>query len=381
MVHPITGQSIVLLSDYHDDCGASGIQRRSILGAARSYGAYVIVEDNGYRCVYAGYDGVYASPTCLQPVLEALVADPINFDANEVIVAAGSCVNHEIDEDATPLLLLTHLAFEKGIKVRTVECRQAEKISFQGGPISAYQVCRAYQKCVSRIQRYDDGPVYNAYYTQQLKTYREYYTLCKEFFSYLEGQQCNLRDAFACPAYVECVWNVYKKIEYDNYVRDFMLQGAGYEQARALAAQTPVYLEDDQNLYKAFFMYLYNFLIDTSIIHEIAQASAEPVIFVYCGSMHVQRVLPVLQAAGYNLEEVCDTKKDFHRIAALNLDWYFSNIEHKLLASREVWAQKDDRASFLMSPFRIPYPSDMLAVAYFGNNPGLSVYGVSLMLF
>lgn len=379
LVHPVTRQRIVLLSDYHDACKASGIQRNSILGAAQAYDAYVLAEDNGYRCLYADSKGTVAYHACLQPILDALVGDPVNFDPNKTLKIDVSMLACEIDEDITPLLLLTHLATAKGVKARTVECRQAEKISFQGGPISARQVCRAYQQSVDRIHHYDDGAFYNAYYAQQLKTYRGRYELCADFFAYLEKQQCNLRDAFSCKAYTQRVWDVYKKIEYDNYVRDFMMQGADYEQAHALAAQAPVYLEEDQNLYKAFFMYLYNFLIDTSIIHEIACASLEPVIFVYCGSMHVRGVLPVLQAGGYELEKVYNAKGNTQQ-SALNLNWLFNQIDHKLCASKEAYERRNALPYSVMDLCHTSSYNDMLTTAYFNNNPGLSIYGIPLAI-
>ena len=380
LVHPVTRQRIVLLSDYHDACKASVIQRNSILDAAQAYNAYVLAEDNGYRCLYAGSDGVYALYRCLQSVLDSLIADPVHFDANKVIIPDGANLAYEIDEDITPLLLLTHLATAKGIKARTVECRQAEKISFQGGPIPACQVCKAYQQSVNHIQHYDDGAVYNAYYAQQVKTYRERYELCADFFAYLEKQQCNLRDAFSYKAYTKLVWDVYKKIEYDNYVRDFMMRGVDYQQAHALAAQAPVYLEEDQNLYKAFFMYLYNFLIDTSIIHEIACASLEPVIFVYCGSMHVQGVLPVLQAGGYKLEKICNAK-DNTKQTALNLDWYFNQINPKLCASQAIKCEAKDLSNPLMDMCDTRSFSliDMLTTTSLDINHGLSLFGVPLV--
>jgi hypothetical protein len=379
LVHPVTQQRIVLLSDYHDACQASGIQRESILNTAKAYDVYILAEDNGYRCLYADSHGAYALHTCLQPVLDDLIADPVNFDPNKRCNIDVSMLDCEIDEDATPLLLLTHLAHNKGIKARTVECRQAEKISFQGGPIPACQVCKAYQKSVARVQHYDDGAIYNAYYTQQVKNYRERYELCADFFAYLEKQKCNLRDAFFCKRYTKLVWDVYKKIEYENYVRDFMMRGVDYQQAHVLAAQVPIYLEEDQNLYKAFFMYLYNFLIDTSIIHEIACAHLEPIIFVYCGSMHAQGVLPVLQAAGYTLEKVCDAHKNNINQAALDLDWYFKQIDHKLLVSREAYAARDALPSSLMDLRHTSSYGDILTTTFLNNNIGLSVYGISLV--
>jgi hypothetical protein len=376
LVHPVTQQRIILMSDYHDACEASGIQRRSILDAAQVYNAYILAEDNGYRCLYAGHDGALAAHEWLQPVLDYLIADPVNFDANTISIS-GAGLGYEIDQDITPLLLLTHLAHDKGIQARTVECRQAEKISFQGGPISACQVCKAYKKSVDRLQRYDDGAVYNAYYAQQLKTYRERYEACADFFAYLEKQESNLREAFSCKRYRQSVWDVYKKIEYDNYVRDFMMHGVDYEQAHVLAAQAPVYLEEGQNLYKAFFMYLYNFLIDTSIIHEIAYASLEPIIFVYCGSMHVQGILPVLQAAGYTLEKVYNAKGNTQQ-SALNLNWLFNQIDNKLIASKEAYEDRNRLPYSLMDLCHTSSYNDMLTTAYFNNNPGLSVHGISL---
>ena len=83
LVNKNSKQRIVLLSDYHDQTKASIPQRIAILEKAKKFDAFLLAEDNGYRCDYASPDGVVAYPACFQPFLDALVADPVNFDPNK----------------------------------------------------------------------------------------------------------------------------------------------------------------------------------------------------------------------------------------------------------------------------------------------------------
>ena len=295
LVNKNSKQRIVVLSDYHEDTKASIPQRISILNLTKKLDAYLLAEDNGYRCDYVGPDEVIAYPSCFQPMLDDLVADPVNFDPNKFYDADFSILDPSADNETTPLLLLVPMARHKNIKTKTVECRQAEKISYRNGPISASQVCRAYDALVGRIAHYDDGEKFNAFYTQKLEEYHERRAWCPNFFRYLETSSNNLKQAFHESLYESEVWNAYKKIEFDNYVKAIWLRGADLATAEQLASKIPITLEEGRTVYTSFFMYLYNFVIDATIIHEVATHEYEPIIVVYCGSWHANSVLPVLQ--------------------------------------------------------------------------------------
>lgn len=335
LVNKNTKQRIIILSDYHEDTKASIPQRMAILEAAKKLNAYLLAEDNGYRCDYASPDEVIAYPACFQPLLDDLVADPVNFDPNKHYDGDFSVLDSTADNETTPLLLLVPMARNKNIKTKTVECRQAEKISYRNGPISASQVCKAYEAIVCRIANYDDGDLFNAFYAHKLKEYDQRRSWCPSFFRYLESSSKNLKQALKESKYEAEVWNAYKKTEYENYVNDYRLQGADLDEAQELASNIPIKLEEGQNLYTSFFMYLYNFVVDSTIIHEIATHKDEPVIVVYCGSWHAQSILPVLKAGGFKVEKICDASSNAGQ-SALNLERYFEQINDKIQESIEI---------------------------------------------
>ncbi len=345
LVDKANKQRIVLMSDYHEDTKASIPQRIAILNAAKKFDAYLVAEDNGYMCDYVGPDGVTAYPACLQPVLDDLVADPINFDPNKDRQLDLSVFDPEADNEMTPLLLLTHMARAQNIKGHTVECRQPEKISYRNGPISASQVCAAYDALIVRLAGYNDGEICNAFYRHQLERYKTRIAYCPNFFRHLRASSKNLKQALRSSFEAE-VLNAYKKIEFENYVNDYMIQGVSQAKAEILASKITVELEEGQDLYKAFLMYLYNFLIDSAVIHEIAIHGQEPIIFIYCGAMHVHSVLPVLQAMGFVLEKVCDASNVAGQ-SALDMDHYFDLIAVQLNESIDAQSQR----SFETIPF------------------------------
>ena len=325
LVNKSSNQAIVLLSDYHDETQASIAQRISILEAAKQFNAYLLAEDNGYRCEYASPDEVVAYPACFQSFLDALVADPVHFDPNKDYEGDLSILDPTANNETSPLLLLTPMAKAQQIKTKTVECRQAEKISHYNGPISAQQVVAAYDALVSRVARFNDGDQFNAFYAQKLNEYSNRRNWCPNFFRYLEHSQKNLKHAFSESTYESELWNAYKKVQYENYVHEYIAQGADSATAQKLAAQKEVEIEDEMDLGSSFFMYLYNFLIDSTILHEIATHKDEPIIFAYCGAWHAESILPTLRSAGFETEKVWDASNRAGQ-NALNLDRYFEKI-------------------------------------------------------
>jgi hypothetical protein len=259
MVNNATKQRLIILSDYHDHTQASIAQRQSILNHAKQFNTYLLAEDNAYRCDYAGPDEVVAYPACFQSFLDSLVADPVHFDPNAQYEGDFSVLDPKADNETSPLLLLTPMAKNNNIKTKTVECRQAEKISHYNGPITAQQVCESYDAIVARIADYDDCPQFNDFYEQKLEEYRQRRGLCPNFFKYLESCSQNLKLAFKENRYESEVGNAYKKVEFDNYVNDYLAQGADLESSQSMAAQKPISLEAGDSLYSSFLMYLYNF--------------------------------------------------------------------------------------------------------------------------
>ena len=380
LVNKSTKQRIVLLSDYHEDTKASIAQRISILDAAKGLDAYLLVEDNCYRCDYADPDEVIAYPSCFQPLLDDLVADPVHFDANKQYDGDFSVLDPTADNETTPLLLLTPMARNKGIKTKTVECRQAEKISYRNGPISACQVCKAYEAIVSRIAQYDDGDKLNAFYEQKLKVYHTRHSWCPNFFKYLEGNSNNLNQAFNETAYESEVWNAYKRVEFDNYVNDYMAQGAQLAEARQLASKIPIKLEEGRNLYASFFMYLYNFVIDSTIIHEVATHIDEPIIIIYCGSWHARSVLPVLQGSGFEVEKAWDASKNPGQ-SALNLDCCFAQVQEQLQESIDAKKETVIKPVPLLNAFNSDNFSFLdLIIDTEGFNHGLLPFGLPFII-
>ena len=343
LVNKGLNQRIVLLSDYHEDTKASIPQRIAILDAAKKLDTYLVAEDNGYMCDYVSPEEVVAYPACFQAFLDALVADPVHFDPNGQYKGDLSILDPTADNESTPLLLATQMAKAQGIRTRTVECRQAEKISFRNGPITAAQVCQTYDALVARVACYNDGEQRNAFYKQKLAEYYARRNSCPGFFRYLESCSKNLRQAFNESVYQDEVWNAYKKVEFDNCVSEYIARGTDLAQAQKLAAKVPVQLEQGSNLYTSFFMYLYNFLIDAAIVHELATHNDEPVIFVYCGSWHTQSVLPALQTAGFELEHVWDARKCEEQ-GALDMERYFEQIDEQLQES--IGAMKNSSKDF-----------------------------------
>ena len=329
MVNQASGQRLIVFSDYHDATEASSLQRKSILRYAKEYDMYLVAEDNSYRCDYVGPDEVIAYPACFQSFLDALVADPVHFDPNADYSGDYSVLDPQIKNNVTPLLLLIPMAKNLAIKAATVECRQAEKISHRDGPITARQVCQAYDVLVTRTASFDDGKLYNDFYKQKLQEYYERRALTAQFFKYLEGCSCNLKKAFQNRTFEHEVSAAYQKVEIQNRMREYMTQGTDAQSAKAMAEGSPVIMDTGDELYTNFFMYLYNFLIDAAVIHEIATHPQEPLIMAYCGAWHIDSIMPVLQEAGFQVEKVWDASKKVGQ-SALDLDAFFEKMAPQL---------------------------------------------------
>lgn len=332
MVNKATKQRLIVLSDYHDETKANIIQRQSLLNYAKKFDVYLLAEDNGYRCDYVGPDGVIAYPSCFQTFLDALVADPIHFDPNARYDGDFSVLDPKADNETSPLLLLTPMAKIYQIKTKTVECRQAEKVSHRNGPISAQQVVQTYDALAERVASYNDGAQCNAFYEQKLKEYKQRRALCSGFFEYLACNNNNLKEAFKDNSYETEVWNAYKKIEFDNNINDYLMQGADLENAQAMAARMQIDPEHGDSLYSMYMMYLHNFLIDSALVHEIATNTLEPIIIAYCGAMHANSIMPVLCKSGFQIEKVWDASSRMGQ-GALNLDSFFEKITPQLQES------------------------------------------------
>lgn len=334
LVQKETGQSVVILSDYHLETKASIIQRKEILDAAKHSEAFLLVEDNGYRCAYATPDEVVAYPSCFQSFLDDLVIDPVHFDPNRKYDADFSLLDMESNSEKTPLLLLTSMARVKEINTKTVECRQAEKISAYNGPISAAQVCQVYDCIVNQIAHYNDDACCNEFYQEKLNEYYMRCNLVPQFFKYLRSCEGNLKKAFKDKRYEHEVLNAYKKSEYQNYINDFVEQGAQLDQAKKMASGLPIMLPKDADLYSEFFMIVHNFMIDTIMVHEVVTHKDQPIIIAYCGDWHARVVNSVLQADGFELKCAWDAREKVNN-NALNIESYFEKINKYLDQSQK----------------------------------------------
>ena len=121
----------------------------------------------------------------------------------------------------------------------------------------------------------------------------------------------------------------YQKVEIQNRMREYMTQGTDAQSAKAMAEGAPVTMGTGDELYTNFFMYLYNFLIDAAVIHEIATHPQEPLIMAYCGAWHIDSIMPVLQQAGFQVEKVWDASKKVGQ-SALDLDAFFEKMAPQL---------------------------------------------------
>jgi hypothetical protein len=335
MINKTTGQRVIVFSDYHDETPASIVQRQSILQYAKKYNMYLVAEDNGFRCDYVGPDDVIAYPACFQNFLDTLVADPVHFDPNACYSGDYSVLNPKANNETSPLLLLIPMAKNLNIKAKTIECRQAEKISHRNGPISARQVCQAYQALADKVATFNDGLLFNDFYKQKLDEYYKRRASAPKFFKYLENCSSNLKTAFKNSKFVDEVSVAYEKVEFQNHVREYLAQGADLSTAKALAADIPVRIDKNDGLYVNFMMFLHNFLIDAFAVHEIATHPQEPIIMVYCGSWHIDSIMPVLRKAGFYEDKIWDaTKKVGQR--ALNLNSFFKKISSQLHKSIQV---------------------------------------------
>lgn len=225
-------QHIILLSDYHEDASISTAQRLAILKDAKKHYAYLLVEDQALLYQYLSSKKIIAYQPCLQSLIDDLISDPVNFNANKCFEQNFSILDPSTEGDGTPLFLLIHMARNMGIRASTVECRQAEVISGHGGPISAADVCLFYDKAVQQIEQYDDDDIYNTYYKNKVTDYRTQYSKAHRFFEYLRSYSGNLKQAYANRTFESDVMkattnvvfaendDVYEKMKQSLFVRD-----------------------------------------------------------------------------------------------------------------------------------------------------------------
>jgi hypothetical protein len=346
MIHKTTGQRVIVFSDCHDETTANIVQRQSILNYAKKYNMYLVAEDNGFRCDYVGPDDVIAYPACFQDFLDALVEDPVNFDPNARYSGDFSILDPKAKNETSPLLLLIPMAKNLNIKAKTIECRQAEKISHRNGPISARQVCQAYDALATQVATFNDGTLFNDFYKQKLNEYYERRALAPEFFKYLESCSSNLKKAFQNKKFVAEVSAAYEKVEFQNHVSEYLSQGANLDTAKALAASSPVRIDEEDGLYVSFMLFLHNFLIDAAAVHEIATHPQEPIIMAYCGAWHIDSIMPVLRRAGFHEEKIWDASKKLGQ-SAVNLDAFFEKISSQLKESIHIHPAKSATHSLL----------------------------------
>lgn len=347
MINKATGRRIIVFSDCHDETTANIVQRQSILNYAKKYNMYLVAEDNGFRCDYVGPDDVIAYPSCFQEFLDTLVADPVHFDPNARYSGDFSILDPKAKNETSPLLLLIPMAKNLKIKAKTIECRQAEKISHRDGPISARQVCQAYDALVDQVAIFNDGPIFNDFYKQKLNEYYERRALAPGFFKYLESCSSNLKKAFQNPKFVAEVSAAYEKVEFQNHVSEYLSQGANLDTAKALAANSPVRIDEEDGLYVSFMLFLHNFLIDAAAVHEIATHPQEPIIMVYCGAWHIDSIMPVLRKAGFHEDKNWDATKKLGQ-SALNLDAFFEKISSQLQVSLHVHPVKSQAHALIV---------------------------------
>lgn len=301
-------QHIILLSDYHEKSSKSITQRIALLDAAQKHDAYLLSEDQAFLYQDISEKEIIAFLPCLQPIINDLIADPVSFDPNKNYNEDYSDLSPSTVGTSTPLFLITPMARHRGIKAVTIESRQAEIASSNGGPISAADVCKAYEKIVDDITRYDDDEIFNTFYQKSVSTYKEQTALIPLFFSYLRSSQKNLQQAYINKNFKTEVVACYKKIH--------MQDASTYYQEQCLTPD-----ETKNDIYEKIMCDLYLFLVDTKIIHEIACHKEHPLIIVYAGGTHIEAVIPILKAHGYELFDSKDLGKQ-----PIDLENYFNAL-------------------------------------------------------
>jgi hypothetical protein len=170
--------------------------------------------------------------------------------------------------------------------------------------------------------------------------------LAPEFFKYLESCSSNLKKAFQNKKFVAEVSAAYEKVEFQNHVSEYLSQGANLDTAKALAASSPVRIDEEDGLYVSFMLFLHNFLIDAAAVHEIATHPQEPIIMAYCGAWHIDSIMPVLRRAGFHEEKIWDASKKLGQ-SAVNLDAFFEKISSQLKESIHIHPAKSATHSLL----------------------------------
>jgi hypothetical protein len=308
LYHEGLKQHVFLLADYHEKDPISTAHRLSILETAKKHDAYLLVEDQTFVYKYLDKHKITALRPCLQPIIDDLIGDPIHFDPNNDHGQDFSIINPETEGDGTPLYLLTHMARHRGIRAASVERRQAEIISDGGGPISTQDIFKAYDNIIDQIAHYDDGKVYNSYYKGAINTYRTYEAALPTFFAYLRSHTGNLKQAYRNRTFEGEAKLCLRSIQDHCLTTNYQKQGLPLTQAQEKATREPLYLGQDEDVYEKIMCALYLFLIDTTIVHEIAQHEKNPVIMVYAGGAHIEEVQTALQANGYKLVDGLDNR-------------------------------------------------------------------------
>lgn len=321
-------QHIILLSDFHENHRKSTTQRLAILDAAKKHDAYLLSEDQTFVYKDISQEAIVTYKDCLVPVISDLINDPIHFNANKNYYQSYAELDPTAREDSTPLFLITAMAHQRGIKAVTVESRQAEIISSQGGPISAAQTCKAYDNIIHDIENYDDDEIYNTFYRTSLATYHERLALLPTFFAYLKTSDKTLQEAYTDAPYTKEIRACYNQIKMQDMLTHYQAQGLSQDEAKQLYDNITLNEEedDDDDIYEKVMCALYLFVVDTKIIHEIAIHEQQPVIIVYAGGAHIESVIPTLKAHGYDLVYAQGSLQE----NPLNLHEYFSKVATSL---------------------------------------------------
>ena len=292
-------QHILLFSDYHEESAASTIQRIDLLDGAIKNNAYLLVEDQSFLFQHISAQKIIAYLPCLQPFINDLIKDPINFDANKLYNQDFSIIDPEKEGDSSPLYLLTHIARQRGINASTVECRQAEIISTYGGPINATDVFKTYDKILQDIELFDDGSLYTEYYHNVITQYKERVKLIHNLFSYLKSYSGNLKQAYLNKSFENEALQTYIQIYEQELVHYYQNRGLSLAEAHEKTIAAKKAPDFTNNIYEKIMNTLYLFLVDTKIIHEIAQHKSIPLIIVYAGGAHIDETIDVLRSNGY----------------------------------------------------------------------------------
>lgn len=338
LYNPQLDQKIILLSDYHEDSTASTEQRLAILDKAKKDDACLLVEDQAFLFQHLSEKEIIAYQPCLQPIIDDLIDNPLTFDPNKRYAQDFSIIDPETEGDNTPLYLLTHMARNMDIKAYTIECRQAEVISHKGGPITASCVCQVYDKEVACRKKYNDGPIYNAFYQDKINSYQTYSSLAQKFFSYLRSSNKNLMQAYKNRSFEQVALKSYAQIQKDKPSSDD--------------------IAPDEDVYDKLISSLYLWLIDTEIIHQIAQHPTTAEIIVYAGGAHIDEIIPILHAQGYN--PLAQSGQDYE--TAVDLNSYFEQSETLFLPNL---TQKSYTQSSLLCA--LATPEDPLTTTLYKN--------------